>query len=123
MAEDLKVQIPARFRKALERRFDSNRAIQTEVGRGVKSIEGMGWTIYEECTLCAFYDCPECPFGSFGPKLFSRIRCLDWIEKVLGEDPVFNTRHSGKVFWKADDLARSQLAKLQERAKQLIEWI
>lgn len=115
--EDLDVRIPERFKKGLSARFDP---------AGAKPQQYSGWKIAERCELCdAFYVphcCKNCPFASF--RNDQKPGCEVWIDTILGDTVAFFYGRPA-IVWREnrDVLARQQLARLRERAEELIDWV
>jgi len=118
--EDLRVEIPKKFKRSLERRFDLKRVKYEVFGdRKLYYIEG-------KCKLCSNYfwgqkRCTSCPFGKFGIKRM--VGCVRWIEKIVGR--FWFTLSETDVNWEEGDNkeAREQIKKLVEEAKKLITWV
>ncbi|RLC36635.1 hypothetical protein DRH29_04175 [candidate division Kazan bacterium] len=115
--EDLRVEIPKKFKRSLERRFDLKRVKYEIFGdRKLYYIEG-------KCKLCLdyLYKCACCPFGKF--KSRGVAGCVRWIEKVIGRCH-FAVSDIDVNWWEEyDKEARQQIKKLVEEAKKLITWV
>ena len=118
---DLRVEIPRKFKKSLEQRFDLRR-VKHEVYRynEVYFIQG-------KCELCFNYlhkygHCGHCPFGKFRRK--GLIGCVYWIERVIGERYCF-ALNDVEVYWEGTDdrKVREQIEKLKRKARKLITWV
>ncbi len=119
--EDLRVEIPKRFKESLERRFNLKR-IEHEMFGDEKL-----YFIRGKCELCSNYfweqkRCVSCPFGKFGIK-GGLLGCVRWIEKIVGRF-CFTLSETDVNWWEEDDReARQQIKKLVEEAKKLITWV
>ncbi|MBU4331951.1 hypothetical protein KKD19_03160 [Patescibacteria group bacterium] len=112
--QDLRVQIPEKFRKQLDKRFDPSQAVLNK-----KAGE---WIIAVPCSLCLEYNsfCGGCPFERFG-----YVGCEHWIRCVLDNNRIFRLSPHYGIFWHGEDdaKAREQIMKLREAAEKLIEWV
>ncbi len=118
--EDLHVEIPKKFRKSLEKRFDLRRVEYEFYGNEkIYYIRG-------KCELCLEYfskydKCASCLFRKFESREMAG--CIRWIEKIIGKC-YFTVSHTDVDWWeKCDNEAREQIKKLVEEAKKLITWV
>lgn len=106
---DLRVEIPKRFKKLLQQRFDLRRAI---CGTEKCYIPG-------GCPLCAYYErCYRCPFGKF----HFCWGCVRWVHFIIKVRCFSMDRDIS--WYKIDDKkARRQIKKLKRKARKLITWV
>lgn len=120
--EDLRVEIPKKFKRSLERRFDLKRVKCEMFGdRKLYFIKG-------RCELCLNYfswhnKCVGCPFGKFRSK--NMVGCIHWIEEIIGLGRFYFAVSDTDINWwgEYDNEAREQIKKLVKEAKKLITWI
>lgn len=88
--------------------------------------EGEIYEIKSQCVVCKEYlKCIGCPFGRFTDLTKDkRLGCMEWMERVLGEEKEFEVM-SNSVFWykNVDDKVREQLKKLVKEGGEKIKWI
>lgn len=115
-AIEMKVVLPARYKKKLEERFTP--------------VEGEDY-IGEVCPLCREHleytdemekrGCSPCPFFRFEGK---EVGCIVWMKEVLGTAYLLFRPAYEQISWNPRRRSRAikQLTTLRERAAKLIEW-
>jgi len=116
---DLIVEIPKKFKKQLEKRFD-----ETKFEENKDRIINIKINT-TSCPLCAFYKrCSKCPFYKFS---FSRVGCRSWIEEILFkkyENICFHFDGENIFYFKNQEKrAIKQLKYLKKQAKKYIRWM
>ena len=130
--KDLVVEIPKRFKKILEVRFDPKYA-QTEKGVLIPEwIVVLQHYIPIPCPLCAEYsekddDCGNCPFQKFEHYPFTG--CRMWIYEILGKEQARKLhsiiKMTTRISWldRNDKTARNLLGLLRKKVKKYIRWV
>jgi len=119
-----KIQIPAKHKSSLEKRFDYRNRHYTLTF--VKDV-----IIKEGCSLCLEYQtligCPSCPFdylrqGDTLPNI--KYGCSVFVKEILGSHPHFKLFQAG-VWWLAefDDIVKLELEWLKRMAEKRLEFI
>jgi len=110
--EDLTVQIPKKYKKALIERFSLKNA----------KLNSGSWEIKKPCPLCENYiDCEKCPYDKFSSM---GLGCMIWIRKILDYDAIIYI-WDDCIEWEVKDnkQARKKLKLLNRKAKELIKWV
>lgn len=123
----VKVRIPRKYRKEIERTFDFSRRVWKH-----KSY----YRIRQKCSFCENYFCtsqrepktdkPVCPFEEWAIRanLLSEIpSCWVWLNHILPQRDFWWTLEG--VIWQGHDTyeVKEQLARLNEMLPTLIEWV
>jgi len=120
--DNLRVDIPSRFRESLFDRFNPDKA-ESRWTDPLEKIKIYAITI--PCALCDEFIkcCGRCPFGRFSTD--GLLGCSNWIRKVLDvEDISFGMDHE-EIWWDSgsNKEGREQLSKLRKAAERFINWI
>lgn len=121
MDKNLIVQIPKRYRKSMERRWN------------IDNFEYNGFDYASEnlCVLCQVHytiDCNNCPFVKFEKKgdLFTReVGCLRWLRfiKVITLNSTIKIGINAISIPDKSKIPTRQLKRLVDTASRYIEWV
>lgn len=121
MERDYIVQIPKRYKKNMERRWN------------IDNFEHNGFDYANEqpCVLCQVhhtYQCNNCPFARFekkGDLLTRRVGCLRWLRLIRAKTPKSKIKIGVSAVTIPDKskIPTKQLKRLVDTASRYIEWI
>lgn len=124
---NLKVQLPVRFKEQFERRWNPENAEKWEfrIRHGEPGIDV--FAIHIPNPLCKEYNhCKGCPFNKFAPTKCPVRGCEYWMDLVLEKPDHYSTffmTFEDKIIYTLGGPGLRDVEELKRRAKKLTEWV